>query len=281
MLEGPPAEVFSQISATQDFTCGITDQGRARCWGTTSSEAAQPIDVPIPQLGVGRRHACRVGTDDAIECWTSEPQPGVPPSGSFRQVDSGDGFSVALDQDFVAESFGTLGGGPLGADFATQVAAGGAHACQLVPDPTPPGPSSTASAKASVECWGDDSFGQATVATDPAGGPLNFQQISAGDVHTCGIIAGGSIECWGGGSAALSQGVADPTNGRRFLQVSAGALHNCGLRANGTLHCWGDDTYGQATPPGGRFEQVAAAALCFPPRERAPPRALDRNACGL
>lgn len=42
--------------------------------------------------------------------------------------------------------------------------------------------------------------------------------------------------------------------------VSVGYAHGCAVRLDGTLICWGLNTYGQATPPPGTFEQVAAGA---------------------
>ena len=43
----------------------------------------------------------------------------------------------------------------------------------------------------SVECWGNDRFGEST---PPSG---EFASVSAGDGHTCGVRTDGSVECWG------------------------------------------------------------------------------------
>ena len=55
------------------------------------------------------------------------------------------------------------------------------------------------------------------------------------------------------------------SNGPRFKQVSAGGGslswtegHTCGVKTDGTVACWGANSFGQATPPGGTFQQVSA-----------------------
>ena len=63
----------------------------------------------------------------------------------------------------------------------------------------------------SVECWGNDSSGQAT----PPG--VAFESVSAGAFHTCGVTSSGNVECWGNDD----DGRSDPPSGT-FQIVSAG-----------------------------------------------------------
>ena len=107
-----------------------------------------------------------------------------------------------------------------------------------------------------VECWGDDSEGQAT----PPGG--SFVSVSAGGAHTCGVRTNRSVECWGSNEDTDGDflGQATPTD-ESFISVSAGLLHTCGVKAGGSVECWGDDSEGQATPPGGSFVSVSAGAF--------------------
>ena len=63
-------------------------------------------------------------------------------------------------------------------------------------------------------------------------------QISAGDLHTCGIKADGAAACWGFDAATTCstrqvapQGVAANT---RFLALSFGIFHVCGIKADGS-----------------------------------------------
>ncbi|MGD0613111.1 MAG: hypothetical protein ABSB41_16555, partial [Anaerolineales bacterium] len=77
------------------------------------------------------------------------------------------------------------------------------------------------------------------------------------------ITAGGEHTCWLKSDGTLacwgdnSYGQATPPGGT-FTQVSAGDLHTCGIKSDGTLACWGDNSDGQSTPPGGTFLQVSA-----------------------
>ena len=54
-------------------------------------------------------------------------------------------------------------------------------------------------------------------------------------------------------------GQATPPAGA-FQQVAAGLYFSCALKADNTLVCWGDNASGQATPPAGAFQQVVASA---------------------
>ena len=94
-----------------------------------------------------------------------------------------------------------------------------------------------------VACWGSDSYGQAT---PPSG---TFQQVSTGEVHTCGILTDGAVVCWGRGYS----GEATPPSGT-FRQISAGT---CGVRTNGAVACWGFIHQDAPTPLSGTFQQVS------------------------
>ena len=120
------------------------------------------------------------------------------------------------------------------ASFADSLSTGGGHTCALKTD-------------GSIVCWGDDSWGQATV---PRG---TFASVSAGMAHTCGVNTDGSIACWGD----AHWGQATPPHGT-FASVSAGENHSCGVKTNGSIACWGDNDWGQATPPQGTFVSVGA-----------------------
>ncbi len=85
-----------------------------------------------------------------------------------------------------------------------------------------------------------------------------FIQISAGEVHACGIHLDGTVECWGGND--FNQ-LDSPVG--QFTQVDATPLHTCGLRDDGQIICWGghnryNSCYG-CDPPPGEYIQISAA----------------------
>lgn len=124
---------------------------------------------------------------------------------------------------------------------ATQaVSSGKSHTCAIWAD-------------GSVACWGDNTFGQATV---PAGlGTVS--QVSAGGLHTCAVKSDGSVACWGtsgNGQATVPAGLGTAT------QVSTGEWHTCAVKTDGSIACWGFNIIGQTTVPAGlgTVSQVSA-----------------------
>ena len=89
-----------------------------------------------------------------------------------------------------------------------------------------------------------------------------FISISAGALHTCGVMRNGSIKCWGSNEDEFGNvfGQATPPGGE-FNSVSAGLLHTCGMKTDGSVACWGWNEDGQATPPNGEFASVSAGLL--------------------
>ena len=89
-----------------------------------------------------------------------------------------------------------------------------------------------------------------------------FISISAGALHTCGVMRNGSVICWGSNEDEFGNvfGQATPPGGE-FNSVSAGLLHTCGMKTDGSVACWGWNEDGQATPPAGEFASVSAGLL--------------------
>ena len=112
-----------------------------------------------------------------------------------------------------------------------------------------------------VECWGNNWNGQ----TDAPSG--RFSAVSAGLAHSCGLRETGAVECWGyslisamGGTAFVRSGQAGAPSGR-FSAVSVGGDHSCGLRETGEVECWEANSAGQTDAPSGRFSAVSAGLL--------------------
>src|SRR2546428_839406 len=82
---------------------------------------------------------------------------------------------------------------------------------------------------------------------------LSFLAVSAGNLHTCGVITAGVAYCWGdNGSGELGDGTmtsrASPVlvlGGLTFAAVSAAAYHTCSVTTADAAYCWGDNASGQ------------------------------------
>ena len=79
----------------------------------------------------------------------------------------------------------------------------------------------------------------------------DFVAISAGGQHTCALRDDGNWKA--AGAAAVSCRWTDLSR-----PSAAGSEHTCALREDGSASCWGNGDKGQASPPSGRFTEIAA-----------------------
>jgi alpha-tubulin suppressor-like RCC1 family protein len=128
-----------------------------------------------------------------------------------------------------------------------------------------------------VRCWGDNANGQlgqgdtsdrgdtagelATMPPVSLGAPAIA--LSAGKLHTCAILVGGSVKCWGhnsygqlgigssttkgdnAGEMGASLPAVDLGAGRTATMITAGWFFTCARLDNGDVKCWGDNSSGQ------------------------------------
>ncbi|HEY9037092.1 MAG TPA: hypothetical protein VIM96_10320 [Pseudomonadales bacterium] len=104
--------------------------------------------------------------------------------------------------------------------------------------------------KGSIECWGDNQYGQLDVPENL----VHATDISAGDAHAC-AVNDGRVVCWGNDAA----GQATPPALNDVSMVAAGAAHSCAL-AQAKVVCWGSNQAGQTKVPAdlGTVELIAA-----------------------
>jgi alpha-tubulin suppressor-like RCC1 family protein len=231
---------FRHVSAGDRFTCGITTDDRAYCWGRNfegqlgdGTQTGRPRPEPVAgtrrfrQVRAGANHACAINLFDVAFCW-----------GWNGEGELGDGTTTQrLTPVRVA---GGLSWRLLSGDFV--------HTCGVT----------TANR---AYCWGWNATGALGDGTTtrrlrpvPVSGGLPFRQIDAGSFYTCGVTTGDVAYCWGLNSTgqlgdASKNSHPTPTlvfgRLRRYDHVSAGGGHTCGVTRAGRGFCWGNNLSGQ------------------------------------
>ncbi len=201
------------ISAGQDHTCAILDNGNVRCWGRAEEGALgngstdaigdneTPGSVPAVSLGAGHtavaisaggRHTCVVLDDQTVRCW-----------GDGNRGELGVGTNTNNVGDTPATTPDKLAPVDLGAGrTAKAISAGAFDSCAVLDDGT-------------VRCWGfggSGRLGYASTAnvgddeTPGSVGPVDLGPgrsalaISAGRDHTCARLDDQAVRCWGSGA---------------------------------------------------------------------------------
>jgi alpha-tubulin suppressor-like RCC1 family protein len=83
--------------------------------------------------------------------------------------------------------------------------------------------------------------------------PSPFVSLTAGLLHSCGLVADGSAFCWGNnqfgqlgdGSKSSHTSPTAVAGAVRFAMVSPGGGHTCGIATGGAAYCWGYNLNGQ------------------------------------
>jgi alpha-tubulin suppressor-like RCC1 family protein len=245
---------FRQVSAGSFFSCGVTTDNQAYCWGYNANG----------QLGQGANDGPEqcVGAVGPFACST---RPVLVTGGhQFLQVSAGSFHACAVTTENEAFCWGdnidgTLGDGTdepryapvavMGGHQFREVRAGLFHTCGLTMDDQ-------------AYCWGANDFGQlgdgSTIQhLEPVAvvGGLTFRQLSTSIGiwdFTCGVTSGDNQAfCWGSnrfgqlgvGSNVIRRVRPSPVvGGWKFVQVEAGYHHVCGVTIANRALCWGDGT---------------------------------------
>ena len=236
------------ITAGRAFACALLGGGSVTCWGfngagmlgdQTVLDEASPVAVSgltntVSAVAAGHGHACALYVGGGMACW-----------GDNYYGEIGDGTNT---NDLSAVSvLGVTGVSAIapGVGDATLVE----HTCALLANNT-------------VQCWGDDTYGElgdGTTTSRPTAASVQglsgtISAIAAGGYHTCVVLASGVVECWGGntygqlGNSSTTNsstpvtvaGLAGPAIG-----IAAGDQHTCALLRTGTVQCWGFNSQGQ------------------------------------
>lgn len=238
----PDVDVLS-LAAGGRHNCVIeADFGGVLCWGDngfgqlgdgTTTGRAQPM--PVAALGgralAVRAHlwtSCALLETGAVKCW------GHNASGRL-----GDGTTT--DRSTPVQVTGLTSG-------IVGLSVGGGHACALTQ-------------AGGVKCWGwngnggqlgDGTTTDRSTPVDVVGLASGVIAISAGDSHTCALMADRTVKCWGLGSygqlgtgtSASSATPVDVAGLSDVASIHAAGLHTCAVRNDGTVNCWGDNSSG-------------------------------------
>jgi alpha-tubulin suppressor-like RCC1 family protein len=203
---------FSQVSAGDDHSCGVTTTNRVFCWGSNQwgqlGEGRSVFESPTPlAIASGRRFvrvstgrdfrrafSCAVTTDDRAFCWGN---------GRLGQIGDGRRFLRFTPRAVI------------GQHRFLEVVAGGSHTCGVT----------TANRGF---CWGVNNAGQLgdgtteilTAEPSPVAGGRAFRQARAGAFHSCGVTTANRAFCWG---SNFNGALGDGTTTDRFTPVPVGS----------------------------------------------------------
>jgi len=178
---------FSTITAGDEHTCALLQDGTAYCWGddrfgqlgdsawTPRSDPAQVVGGhAFTTIAAGARHSCALDALGAAYCWGNNV---VGQLGA--DADSSSSVPLAVN----------------GGVVFLKLDVGGFHTCGI-------------DTGGSAYCWGGNNYGQLGIGTtDDAAEPLpvatdlRFTQITTGWTHTCAIATDGDAYCWGRNTA--------------------------------------------------------------------------------
>ncbi len=240
----------AKIALGTDFSCAITHEGSAACWGhgangrlgnddTRTTAVASPVTglLDVKLIAGGSDSACAVvGAGGHVYCWGSNA------SFQLGNPDPGAGFSpVGLPVASIRSNERFLSG-------AVSVDVGDQFACAAL-------------ATGELVCWGSEANGRvadgnsgsttaspATALTDAFSEVDDASVVSLGKMHGCMISSTKTLKCWGDNSsgqlgdpsltAPESTTVHDVPNLSDVTAVSAGEHHTCAV-TGGEVLCWG------------------------------------------
>jgi hypothetical protein len=274
---GSPA-VWVAVTAGNGSVCGLTDRGRAYCWGWIAGDddvvELAPDETGIVGVDLGgftsyndeeRDLACVWTLDGSAECSDGKRASG------FQSVTVGypwfcglrlDGRLDCTENPINFESPGPPAIAPPSSDFIALCAVlqdgprcwGLEHFSEHIP-PT----AKELAVNANGPCWLDESgeagcWSAGVADSSPYPGP--FEQVVHGALHACALDADGRAWCWGETATSIWDGAADVDDygqldapDERFRALSTQLDTTCGVTIDGRIVCWGRTGAGEPDVP--------------------------------
>ncbi len=229
-----------KIAAGGAHTCILNYLGGVKCWGWNTygqlgngknDSTNVPVNVSglssgVSAIAAGDSFNCALTALGGVKCW-----------GYNDDGELGDGTTLR-DKNAPVNVSG-LGAG------VSAITAGRYHACALTTG-------------GGVKCWGWNAYGQIgdgntadeflNVPTQVQGLTSGVVAVSAGEAHTCALLATGAVQCWGyNGDGELGNGLDENTSApisvtglsSNQVAISAGWYHSCSLNSSSGIKCWG------------------------------------------
>lgn len=223
---------FAKIAVGAKFSCGLTAEGKAFCWGgniygnlgigvidSVHGVTAVATGLTFTTLTLGTSHTCGLSTSGAAYCWGRNDN----------------GQLAVTPRGMVAAPAPVVGG-----EAFQAISAGYRNTCALT-------------LTGEARCWGErwiadiDSVWSSlstTLAPTATVDTMVFSDIAVAGHTTCGLRPNGDIRCWGYNHGNFGNGTDTGSLTPQLVQGTGyTALYRnywqfCALR-QGTAYCWG------------------------------------------
>ncbi len=265
---------FTAVQAGFEYACGIRPGGAVECWGGGFNKMLEHTEKASPPAGTfesitngksgGAIHLCGLRPGGEAACWgdytPTEERPAhyTPPPGEFTFISQTDGvYTCGIRPGGETECWGQSRSWPEAAPAPELKFT----AVRLFLDWV-----CGVSEEAQQICWHITDSSELIRSETK-----NVKDITHARWHACNHLIDGAVYCYFAPSYGVDEqgnkvlehgnvfGEASPPPGA-FEEVAAGVVFTCGLRAEGRVECWGRDNQGQSSPPGGDFTDISVTA---------------------